>query len=141
MHYADLVQLTEMLMRLKQPVPPFMFSMLMKAAPIAGKSELMKKIEQYEQEQSKQGQEQKQKQDMMMNLEIERVKGEIFANRGIAEAQRAKAVEDISDAALNRAKTAAEIQDLMQGRINEYFQLAIQLEGITQQNREVTAKS
>lgn len=141
MMYADLVQLVEMLMRLKQPVPPFMMSMLMKNAPIAGKPEILKQIQQFEQQQAQAAQEQKQKQDMMQQLEIERVKGEIFANRGIAEAQRAKAVEDISDAAYNRAKTAAEIQDLMQGRINEYFQLAIQLEGIKQQNLEVKAKS
>lgn len=141
MHYADLVQLIEMLMRLKQPVPPFMLSMLMKSAPIAGKPELLKQIEQYEQQQSKQAQEQKQKQDFMMNLEIERTKGEIVANRGIAAAQQAKAIEDISDAAYNRAKTAAEIKDMMQGQINKYFELAIQLEGIKQQNQEVTAKS
>ena len=141
MFYADLVQLVHLLMGLKQPVPPFMLSMLMKAAPIAGKPELLKQIEQYEQQKQQAEQEQKQKQDMMEQLEIERVKGEIFANRGIAEAQRAKAVEDISDAAYNRAKTAAEIQDMMQGQINKYFQLAIQLEGIKQQNREVTAKS
>lgn len=141
MFYADLVQLVDLLMRLKQPVPPFMLSMLMKAAPIAGKPELLKQIEQYEQQKQQAEQEQRQKQDMMQQLEIERVKGEILANRGIAEAQRAKAVEDISDAAYNRAKTAAEIQDLMQGRINEYFQLAIQLEGIKQQNIEVKAKS
>ena len=76
-----------------------------------------------------------------MNLEIERVKGEIFANRGIAEEQRSQAVENIASSGLKRAKTMAEIQDLMQGRINEYFQLAIQLEGIKQQNLEVKAKS
>ena len=141
MFYADLVQLVNLLMGLKQPVPPFMLSMLMKAAPIAGKPELLKQIEQYEQQKQQVEQEQKQKQNMMEQLEIERVKGEIFANRGIAEAQRAKAVEDISDAAYNRAKTAAEIQDMMQGQINKYFQLAIQLEGIKQQNLEVKAKS
>lgn len=141
MFYADLVQLVDMLMRLKQPVPPFMLSMLMKNAPIAGKPELLKQIQQFEQQQAQQAQEQKQKQDMMQQLEIQRVQGEIYANRGIAEAQRAKAVEDISDAAYNRAKTAAEIQDMMQGQINKYFQLAIQLEGIKQQNVEVKAKS
>ena len=141
MFYADLVQLVDLLMRLKQPVPPFMLSMLMKNAPIAGKPELLKQIEQYEQQKQQAEQENKQRQDMMQALEIERVKGEIFANRGIAEAQRAKAVEDISDAAYNRAKTAAEIKDMMQGQINKYFELAIQLEGIKQQNQEVKAKS
>jgi len=98
MFYADLVQLVDLLMRLKQPVPPFMMSMLMKAAPIAGKPELLKQIEQYEQQKQQAESEAKQRQDIMQQLEIERVKGEIFANRGIAEAQRAKAVEDISDA-------------------------------------------
>lgn len=141
MFYADLVQLVDMLMKLKQPVPPFILSMLMKKAPIAGSPELLKQIEQYEQQQQQQSQQQKQKQDMMEQLEIERIKGEIVANRGIAEAQRAKAVEDISDAAYNRAKTAAEIQDLMEGRRNELFSLAIQLEQIKQQNTEVKAKS
>jgi len=78
---------------------------------------------------------------MIQQLEIERVKGEIFANRGIAEAQRAKAVEDISDAALNRVKVIAEINDIGAGRILELVSLGIQFEQIKQQNREVTAKS
>ena len=141
MFYADLVQLVEMLLRTKQPVPPFMTSMLMKSAPIAGKPELLKAIQQFEQQQAKAQQEQKQKQDMMDQLEIERIKGEIVANRGIAAEQRSQAVENITDAAYNRAKTAAEIQDMMQGQINKYFELAIQLEGIKQQNQEVKAKS
>ena len=141
MFYADLVQLTEMLIRLKQPVPPFMLSMLLKNAPIAGKPELLKMIQQYEQQQSQQAQEQKQKQDMMQQLEIERVKGEIFANRGIAEAQRAKAVEDISDAALNRVKVIAEINDMGASKMLELVGLGLQFEQIKQQNREVTAKS
>ncbi len=141
MFYADLVSLVEMLIRLKQPVPPFMLTMLLKNAPIAGKPELLKMIQQYEQQQAKASQEQKQKQDMMQMLEIERVKGEIFANRGIAEAQRAKAVEDISDAALNRVKVIAEINDIGAGRIMELVNLGLQFEQIKQQNREVTAKS
>ena len=141
MFYADLVQLVEMLLRTKQPIPPFMTSMLMKNAPIAGKPELLKAIQQFEQQQAKASQEQKQKQDMMQQLEIERVKGEIFANRGIAEAQRAKAVEDITDAALNRVKVIAEINDIGAGRMLELVNLGIQFEQIKQQNREVTAKS
>lgn len=141
MFYADLVQLVEMLMRLKQPVPPFMLSMLMKSAPIAGKPELLKQILKFEQEQAKQSQEQKQKQDMAQMLEIERVKGEIYANRGIAEAQRAKAVEDISDAALNRVKVIAEINDMGSKRMLELVGLGLQLEQVRQQNREITAKS
>ena len=141
MFYADLVQLCELAARLKQPLPPGICTMLLKNAPIAGKPKLLKIIQEYEQQQAQAAQEQKQKQDMMQQLEIERVKGEIFANRGIAEAQRAKAVEDISDAAYNRAKTAAEIEDLMVGRRNELFSLAIQLEQIKQQNTEVKAKS
>ena len=141
MFYADLVQLVDLLIRLKQPVPPFMLSMLMKNAPIAGKPELLKEIQKFEQQQQQAGQEQKKKQDMMQQLEIERVKGEIFANRGIAAAQRAKAVEDISDAAYNRAKTAAEIEDLARGRALELLKAAIDLEKIGQQNQEVKAKS
>ena len=141
MFYADLVQLVEMLLRTKQPIPPFMTSMLLKNAPIAGSPELLKQIQQFEQQQSQQAQEQKQKQDMMEQLEIERVKGEIYANRGIAEAQRAKAVEDISDAALNRVKVIAEINDIGASRMLELVGYGLQFEQIQQQNREVTAKS
>ena len=141
MFYADLVQLVEMLLRTKQPIPPFMTSMLMKSAPIAGKPELLKAIQQFEQEQAKAATERKRNEDMMMQLQIETAKGQIFANRGIAEAQRAKAVEDISDAALNRVKVIAEINDIGAGRMLELVNLGIQFEQIQQQNREVTAKS
>ncbi|KKL30378.1 hypothetical protein LCGC14_2368590, partial [marine sediment metagenome] len=82
MFYADLVSLVEMLIRLKQPVPPFMLTMLLKNAPIAGKPELLKMIQQYEQKQAQASQEQKQKEDMMMELQIETAKGQIYANRG-----------------------------------------------------------
>lgn len=141
MFYADLVQICELAARLKQPLPPGIFTMLLKNAPIAGKPKLLKVIQEYEQQQAQASAESKRNQDIMMQLQIETAKGQIYANRGIAEAQRAKAVEDISDAALNRVKVLAEINDIGAGRMLELVNLGIQFEQIKQQNREVTAKS
>ncbi|KKK91086.1 hypothetical protein LCGC14_2716540, partial [marine sediment metagenome] len=53
----------------------------------------------------------------------------------------AKAVEDISDAALNRVKVIAEINDMGASKMLELVGLGLQFEQIRQQNREVTAKS
>ena len=64
-----------------------------------------------------------------------------MGNRGIAAAQQAKAVEDISDAALNRVKTIAEINDIGEERLLKLAQLGIQFEQIMQQNQEIRIKS
>ena len=100
--------------------------------------EEIKNNEQQAQE-AKQKQEKRQEQQMLVDLEL--AKGNILANRGIAEAQRAKAVEDQSDAALNRVKTLAEIDDIGRARILELAGLGLEFEKLSQQNREVTAKS
>ena len=76
-----------------------------------------------------------------MKLDIALAEGTVLANKGIAAAQQAKAVEDQSDAALNRVKTIAEINDLGQARVLELAGLGLQFEQLAQQNREVSAKS
>ena len=138
--YTELIQLKQMGAQTNDPVP-FSWSFVLKNAPIAMRSELMKEIEKNEQQamQAKQKQEQMQMQQMQVDLEL--AKGNILANRGIAEAQRAKAVEDQSDAALNRVKTIAEINDIGQARILELAGIGLEFEKLSQQNREVTAKS
>lgn len=136
--YQELKMLRATDEQFKQLIPA---SFVTKYFPGHSKSELIKVVQQAEQQQAQQAQQAEQMQQTAQMIEIERAKGEILATRGIAAAQRAKAVEDMSDAAYNRAKTAAEIEDIARGRALELLKAAIDLEKIGQQNQEVKAKS
>ena len=136
--YQELKMLRETDEQMRMLIPP---SLLIKYFPGQSQKELVQAIKQAEQQQAQKAQQAEQMQQMAQQLEIERVKGEIFANRGIAEAQRAKAVEDITDAGLNRIEIIAKINDMGIGRVMELAQIGLQFEQIKQQNREVTAKS
>lgn len=74
-------------------------------------------------------------------LNIELIKGNVLANRGVAEERRSQAVENQTDAALNRAKTVAEIRDIGSQFFLAMIDRAIQLESIGQQNVKAEAKS
>jgi len=140
MLYADMIQLKELGLKLKDPAP-ISWIMLLENAPVALKGELLKQVKAQEQQKQQEQQRQRQIEEQSRNLEFERVKGEILANRGIAEERRAQALENTADAALNRTKVAAEIQDMTIGRFLELIGYAVDLEKVGQQNREVTAKS
>lgn len=116
-------------------------SELAKYSPTPFKPELIKIIQRAEQQEAEAMQKMARTQQIQEALQIELSKGQVAANRGIAAAQQAKAVEDQSDAALNRVKTIAEIHDLGQARVLELAQLGLQFEQLAQQNREVSAKS
>ncbi len=112
-----------------------------KYSPTSLKPELIQIIQRAEQKEAQAMQQAQQQQQRQAMLEMELAKGNIVANRGIAAAQQAKAVEDQSDAALNRVKTIAEIDDIGQKRVLELAGLGLQFEQLSQQNREVSAKS
>ena len=139
--YTELVQLKQLGDKFKDPVPFSWGFILKNFAPVAMRPELKAEIEKNEQQAMQAKQKQEQIQMHKMALDMELAKGTILANRGIAEAQRAKAVEDQSDAALNRVKTIAEIDDIGQARVLELATLGLQFEQLRQQNREVTEKS
>lgn len=140
--YQELKLLRETDEQMKQLIPP---SLLIKYFPGQVRDELIKAIQQAEQQQAQQAQRALELQQTQQQLDIELAKGNILANTGIAEERRAQAVENITDAAYNRAKTAAEIQDMAEGRlieyIREYVKAALEMEKIGQQNKEVKAKS
>lgn len=140
--YAELVAMKEMGAKVGDPFPAS-WKTLIKFMPVQAKlkNELIKEMEQREKQAQEQSQKAEQIQQVQMMLEIERSKGEILATRGVAENQRAQAVENQSDAALNRAKTAAEINDMTVGRFIELVTMAIDIESVGQQNQEVKAKS
>jgi len=116
-------------------------SELVKYSPTPFKRELTEIIQKAEQRQNQAQQQMQQIQQTAQALEIERAKGEILATRGIAEERRAQAVENQSDAALNRIKTIAEINDIGTQRLFELIDKGIALEQLQQQNIEVKAKS
>lgn len=112
-----------------------------KYSPTPFKPELIQIIQKSEQKEAQAMAQAQKTQQIQEMLNIELSKGQVVANRGIAAAQQAKAVEDQSDAALNRVKTIAEIHDLGQVRVLELAGLGLQFEQLAQQNREVSAKS
>jgi len=116
-------------------------SLLVKYFPGQNRSELVKAIQQAEQQAAQQAQKAEQLQQTQQMIEIERAKGEIMATRGIAEERRAQATENITDAALNRVKVIAEINDMGVNRLLQLIDKGVQLEQIRQQNVEVKAKS
>lgn len=136
--YQELKMLRDTDEQIRLLIPP---SLLIKFFPGEAKSELIKVIQQAEQQQARKAEQGEQAQQIQQQLEIELAKGQVVANRGIAAAQQAKAVEDISDAALNRIKIIAEINDMGAGRMLELVNVGLQLEQISQQNQEVRAKS
>ena len=105
------------------------------------KEELMGIIQRVEQKEAKAMEQVQKTQQIQEMLNIELTKGTVLANRGIAEERRSQAVENQTDAALNRAKTAAEIQDIGAQFYLAMIDKAIQLEAIGQQNVKAEMKS
>ncbi len=105
------------------------------------KEELMEIIQRAEQKEAQAMAQAQKTQQVQEQLNIELTKGTVMANRGIAEERRSQAVENSTDAALNRAKTVAEINDMSVGRFLEIVNAAISLESVGQQNVKAEAKS
>ena len=110
-------------------------------SPTPFKPELIQMIQKAEQKENEATQRALKNQQMQEALNIELVKGNVLANRGIAEERRSQAVENQTDAALNRAKIAAEINDMSIGRFLELVSTVIELESIGQQNIKAEMKS
>lgn len=110
-------------------------------SPTPFKPELIQIIQRAEQKEAQMQQMALKNQQTQEALNIELTKGNVLANRGIAEERRSQAVENQADAALNRAKTAAEINDMTIGRFLELVSTVISLESMGQQNVKAEMKS
>lgn len=110
-------------------------------SPTPFKPELVQIIQRAEQKEAQIEQRALKNQQTQEALNIELIKGNVLANRGIAEERRSQAVENQADAALNRAKTAAEINDMTIGRFLELVSTVISLESMGQQNVKAEIKS
>lgn len=137
-YYYQLLQLVA----LGAPIP---WEDVLEAAPMQGKTELIKKME----EQAKQAQEQQQKQQELEEIEKQLDLSYIDQNTSLAEERRARVLADIglarereseadqnyAKAFLDNVKTAGEIADLPRRRVIEVLQLASELR--QQQEMEV----
>ena len=112
-----------------------------KYSPTPFKPELIQIIQRAEQKEAQAQQQAQKLQQAQEAVNLELVKGNVLANRGIAEERRSQAVENQTDAALNRVKVAAEINDMTVGRFFELVDTVISLESIGQQNIKAEAKS
>ena len=136
--YLHLLSLRQMFPKEAHKLP---LSEVAKYSSTPFRPELIQMIQKAEQKEAQAMQKGQQLQERQAMIEMELAKGNILANRGIAAAQRAKAVEDQSDAALNRVKTIAEIKDIGAARVLELASLGLQFEQLSQQNREISQKS
>lgn len=110
-------------------------------SPTPFKPELVEMIKRGEQKVAEERQKALQIQQTGQTLEIERAKGEILATRGIAEERRTQATENQADAAMKRAKTAAQIREIGLQAYLATIDRAIQLEQIGQQDIKAETKS
>lgn len=116
-------------------------SEVVKYSPTVFRPELFQIIKKSEAQDAQMMQKRSQQELIQQQLNIELTKGNVLANRGIAEERRSQAVENQSDAALNRAKTAAEIQDILEQQRIQLIQMAVDLEKIGQQDVKAESKS
>lgn len=129
------------------PITP---QMLYNAAPLQGKSETNKEIEQNQQAQQQQAQVAQQVQEQMMQSQleynkaasVEKISGakERFtrsvANMGLEDERAARAVDDRAQAALNRAKAMRELATMDDENIIRYLGLVSMMEESSRRKEE-----
>lgn len=133
--YSELVQLKEMGAKTGDPVP-VPWSMIFKYVPIELPAEFTKQLEQVEQQAQQAQQKQERMSQALQQLAIQQAQSQMLENRAQAEERRTQAVENQTGAALDRIKTAAEIEELRNKPVMDALKLAIDLEKIGQQNKE-----
>lgn len=143
MHFRQLVDL-------KQLGAPVSGTMLAKAAPLQGKTEYLKELEQAEQQQAQQAQQQAQVQMQLVEgqmeankaMAIERLAGakerftRAFANVGLSDERSARAIDDRASAALDRAKAMKELASLDDERLFKYLSIVRMMEQTNKQGEE-----
>ena len=136
--FMQLLSLRQAFPKEAQKIP---LSEVAKYSPTPFKQELLQMIQKAEQKEAQAQDRALKNQQTQEALNIELIKGNVLANRGIAKERRSQAVENQTDAALNRTKIAAEINDMSIGRFLELIGTVIDLESIGQQNVKAEAKS
>jgi len=137
--YQELLTLKSMGAELGDPAP-VTWRMLLEYAPIAMKGPLMKQVMALEAQQTKQRQAQEQLAMAVQQLSLQRERATIESERSQSIARLNQAREDQTDAALNRVKTAAELNELQNKNAIELLGMAVDLEKERLRQRNVKEK-
>ena len=143
MHFRQLVDL-------KQLGAPVTGTMLAKAAPLQGKSDYLKELEETEQQAARAAQEQQQMQQQILQGELENLKASsieklagskerftrAFADVGLSDERAARAVDNRASAALDRAKAAKELESLDQETMLKYLAMVRLMEEHSKKEEE-----
>lgn len=143
MYFRQLVELQQ----LGAPVSP---SMLAKAAPIQGKSEYNRQIEENEKQQAQAQQQQQQIENQKLQAQEHMAQAKAIsdialskerftrsiANLGLEDERASKAIQDRSDAALSRVKAMKELESMDDERLFKYFNFIQTMEESNRQKEE-----
>jgi hypothetical protein len=129
---------------------PITADMLIKAAPIQGKTNLMPEVMQNQQKILQAAQSQQQLQNQLVGSQVELAKStsisnlalgkerfaRAVANMGLEDERAARAVADRAKASLDNIKAAQEIQNISQDQLLKALQIVKLLEGFSRQEEE-----
>lgn len=135
MFFRQLIDLKQ----LGEPIPPLM---LTKAAPLQGKTELIKEMEIFQKQQQEAAQEQQKTQEQLLQSQSDLAKSQSInniasakerftravANMGLEDERASSAVEDRAQASLARAKAVRELQEMDDDRIFRYLAIVQAME-------------
>lgn len=143
MFFRQLIDLKQ----LGEPIPPLM---LTKAAPLQGKTELIKEMEEFQKQQQQNAQEQQRVQEQLLQSQSDLAKSSSInnlasakerftravANMGLEDERSSSAIEDRSNAVLNRAKAAKELEEMDDARLIRLLGLFARLEEMNRLKEE-----
>jgi hypothetical protein len=142
------------LVDLKQLGAPVSGEMLAKAAPIQGKSEYIEELAQLEQQQAQQAQQQQQIQEQLLQTQSQATQAKAVsdialskerftravANTSLTDERAAAAIEDRTDAALNRVKAIKELQTIDDDRLLKYLSVIKMMEEMSRRDETEVKK-
>ena len=143
MFFKQLIGLKE----LGEPIPP---GLLARAAPLQGKTEYLKAMEQWQQQQQQAQAQQAQMQQKVLQAQGELAQSQAInniasakerftravANMGLEDERAAKAVEDRADAVLRRAQAAKTLDEMDDDRLAKLLDLFTRLEELNRVKEE-----
>jgi hypothetical protein len=138
------------LVDLKQLGAPVTGEMLAEAAPIQGKTTYVRELAQLEQQQAQAAQEQQQMQKQLLDSQRQMAQAKAIsdlalskerftravANNSLADERAAKAIEDRTDAALNRIKAIQEMEAISDDRLIKYLSIIKMMEEMSKRDEE-----
>jgi hypothetical protein len=137
--YVTLIQMKELAAKLGDNFP-ISWSRILKFAPTQIEPEILKEVQQSEQ-QASQAQARIQKmQETLQQLAVAQAQSQLMSGAALAEERRAEAIENTADAAYRRAKTIQEIQNLQEQPWLEAMKLALEFEKLKQPQTQKAVK-